>query len=65
MACVLLKKDIAITLFNVYCPECPPGGTIGHPGGQQKMSLPFGNRRDIVAFNGTDYRTSLFRIRPR
>ena len=22
--------------FNVYCLECPPGGTFGHPGGQQK-----------------------------
>ena len=26
-------------LFNVYCPECPPGGTIGHLGGQQKNSF--------------------------
>ena len=39
--------------FNVYCPECPPGGTIGHPGGQQKKFLPFGHGRDLVAFNGT------------
>ena len=28
---------------NVYCPECPPGDTIGHPGGQQKIFLPFGH----------------------
>ena len=28
--------------LNVYCPECPPGGTIGYPGGQQKKFLPFG-----------------------
>ena len=39
--------------INVYCPECPPGGTIGHPGGQQKKFLPFGHGRDLVAFNGT------------
>ena len=39
--------------LNVYCPECPPGGTIGHPGGQQKKFLPFGHGRDRVAFNGT------------
>ena len=39
--------------FNVYCPECPPGGTIGHPGGQQKMFLPFGHGRDLTAFKGT------------
>ena len=41
------------TYLNVYCPECPPGGTIGHPGGQQKKLLPFGHGRDLVAFNGT------------
>ena len=39
--------------LNVYCPEWPPGGTIGHPGGQQKKFLPFGHGRDLVAFNGT------------
>ena len=39
--------------LNVYCPECPLGGTIGHPGGQQKMFLPFGHGRDLTAFNGT------------
>ena len=39
--------------LNVYCPEWPPGGTIGHPGGQQKKFLPFGRGRDLVAFNGT------------
>ena len=39
--------------INVYCPEWPPGGTIGHPGGQQKKFLPFGHGRDLVAFNGT------------
>ena len=39
--------------INVYCPECPPGGTIGHPGGQQKKFLLFGHGRDLVAFNGT------------
>ena len=40
-------------VLNVYCPECPPGGTFGHPGGQQKKFLPFGHGRDLVAFNGT------------
>ena len=39
--------------LNVYCPEWPPGGTIGHPGGQQKKFLLFGHGRDLVAFNGT------------
>ena len=38
---------------NVYCPECPPGGTIVYPGGQQKKFLPFGHGRDLVAFKGT------------
>ena len=42
-----------ISAVNVYCPEWPPGGTIGHPGGQQKKFLPFGHGRDLVAFNGT------------
>ena len=40
-------------MFNVYCPGCPPGGTIVYPGGQQKRFLPFGHGRDLVAFNGT------------
>ena len=39
--------------LNVYCPECPPGATIGHPGGQQKTLLSFGHGRDLAAFNGT------------
>ena len=39
--------------FNVYCPECLPGGTVGHPAGQQKKFLPFGHGRDLVALNGT------------
>ena len=25
------KEDNSAAI-NVYCPECPPGGTIGHPG---------------------------------
>ena len=45
---------------NVYCPECPPGGTIGHPGGQQKKFLPFGHGRDLAAFNGTDLQNKSF-----
>ena len=39
--------------FNVYCSECPPGGTIGHLGGQQKQLLPFGHGSGLIAFNGT------------
>ena len=32
-----IKYEQIVSLINVYCPECPPGGgTIGHPGGQQK-----------------------------
>ena len=42
-----------ISIVNVFCPEWPPGGTIGHPGGQQKKFLPFGHGRDLVAFKGT------------
>ena len=47
------RQDILLGTVNVYCPECPPGGTIGHPGGQQKKFLPFGHGRDLVAFNDT------------
>ena len=39
--------------LNVYFPECPLGGTIGHPGGQQKKFLLFDHGRDLVALNGT------------
>ena len=61
--------------FYVYCPECPPGGggggggegrggggggTIVYPGGQQKRFLPFGHRRDLVAFNGTGLHNKSF-----
>ena len=35
-------------LFNVYCPECPPGGIIVYPGGQQKRFLLFGHGRDLL-----------------
>ena len=45
---------------NVYCPECPPGGTIGHPGRQQKKFLPFGHGRDLAAFNGTGLQNKSF-----
>ena len=49
------KKRLVVNLrhVNVYCPECPPRGTFGHPGGQQKKFLPFDHGRDLVAFNGT------------
>ena len=47
------RRTLARKGVNVYCPECPPGGTIGHPGGQQKKFLPFGHGRNLVAFNGT------------
>ena len=48
---------------NVYCPECPPGGTIGHPGGRQKTFLPFGHGRDLAAFNGTGLQNKSFQDR--
>ena len=48
---------------NVYCPECPPGGTVGHPGGQQKKFLPFGHGRDTAAFNGTGLQNKSFQDR--
>ena len=47
-------------VFNVYCPECPPGGTIGHSGGQQKKFLPFGHGRDLAAFNSTGLQNKSF-----
>ena len=49
--------------INVYCPECPPGGTIGHPGGQPKKFLPFGHGRDLAAFNGTGLQNKSFQDR--
>ena len=50
-------------IVNVYCPECPPGGTIGHPGGQQKKFLPFGHGMDLAAFNGTGLQNKSFQDR--
>ena len=38
----------------------PPGGTIGHPGGQQKKFLPFGHGRDTAAFDGTGLQSKSF-----
>ena len=49
--------------LNVYCPGCPPGDRIGHPGGQQKKFLPFGHRRDLDAFNGTGLQNKSFQDR--
>ena len=40
-----------------------PGGTIGHPGGQQKKFLPFGHGRDLTAFNGTGLQNKSFQDR--
>ena len=40
-----------------------PGGTIGHPGGQQKKFLPFGHGRDLVAFNDTGLQNKSFQGR--
>ena len=40
-----------------------PGGTIGHPGGQQKKFLPFGHGRDLAAFNGTGLQNKPFQDR--
>ena len=58
-----LKSQWLNELLNVYCPECPPGGTIGHPGGQQKKFLPFGHGRDLAAFNGTGLQNKSFQDR--
>ena len=49
--------------FNVYCSECPPGGTIGNLGGQQKMIMPFGHERDLAAFKGTGLQNKSFQDR--
>ena len=51
--------------LNVYCPECPPGGTIVYPGGQQKKLLPFSHGRDLAAFNGTGLQNKSFQDGPR
>ena len=58
--CSRRKKVHKQVILNVYCPECPPGGTIGHPGGQQKKFLPFGHGMDLAAFNGTDIQNKSF-----
>ena len=50
-------------MLNVYCPDCPPGGTIGHPGGQQKKFLPFGHGRDLAVFKGTGLQNKSFQDR--
>ena len=62
MLLLLSPLSCTVTLhhLNVYCPECPPGGTIGHPGGQQKKFLPFGHGMDLVAFNGTGLQNKSF-----
>ena len=58
---IVVHTELIQILFNVYCPECPPGGTIGHPGGQQIKFLPFGHGMDLAAFNGTDLQNKSFR----
>ena len=57
------RPSLFFSTFNVYCPECPPGGTIGHPGGQQKKFLPFGHARDLAAFKGTGLQNKSFQDR--
>ena len=47
-------------LINVYCPECPPRGTLVYPGGEQKKFLPFGHERDLAAFKGTGLQNKSF-----
>ena len=42
-----------VVLYNWYCPECSPGGTIVHPGEQLKKFLPFGLQRDLITLNAT------------
>ena len=60
---LIFPKIVWTRPLNVYCPECPPGGTIGHPGGQQKKFLPFGHGMDLAAFNGTDLQNKSFQDR--
>ena len=40
-----------------------PGGTIGHPGGQQKKFLPFGHGRDLAAFKDIGLQDKSFQDR--
>ena len=39
------------------------GGTIGHPGGQQKKFLPFGHGGDLATFKGTGLQNKSFQDR--
>ena len=49
-----VQSHAIIRSINVYCPECPPGGTIGHLGvDSKKKFLSFFLGRDLVAYNGT------------
>ena len=54
---------LGTTLPSHDCLECPPGGTIGHPGGQQKKFLPFGHGMDLAAFKGTGLQNKSFQDR--
>ena len=63
MSCLIVSRFCF--MFNVYCHECPPGGTIGHPGGQHKKFLPFGHGRDLWHLMVPAYRTSLSGVGPR
>ena len=50
-----LKKALMSIVLNVH-----PGGTIGHPGGQQKKFLPFGHGMGLAAFYGTGLQNKSF-----
>ena len=55
MASLYIREHLMHIVLNVH-----PGGTIGHPGGQQKMFLPFGHGRDLAAFKGTGLHNKSF-----
>ena len=57
------KSYMRVTTVTLACPECPPAGTIGHPGGQQNKFLPFGHGRDLAAFKGTGLQNKSFQDR--
>ena len=59
LGCLFVLFFVGLWLMlsiNVYCPECPPGGTIGHPG------VAVRSRKGLLHLTVPAYRTSLFRI---
>ena len=56
---LLIGLPLLFGYLNVYCPECPPWGTIGH----RVWFLPFGHGRDLAAFKGTGLQNKSFQDR--